>query len=101
MFRLWGKMCTRNKLIRDIVIEDDSDASRVDKIENALSAICRDFDLQFPMWLDTNYDDFSKRSKTRFYADNFIESIDFDYLEIVVIEEDDDYSDNDIEIVYI
>ena len=32
--------------------------------------------------------DFKKHSKTRFYQDNFIEQIDFDYLEIQVIEED-------------
>ena len=32
-----------------------------------------------------------KHGKARFYQDNFIEQIDFDYLEIQVIEEDDDY----------
>ena len=41
-----------------------------------------------PIWLDTTVRDFKKHSKTRFYQDNFIEQIDFDYLEIQVIEED-------------
>lgn len=31
-----------------------------------------------------------KHGKARFYQDNFIEQIDFDYLEIQVIEEDDE-----------
>ena len=34
-----------------------------------------------------NIDEFKARSKTRFSQDNFIESIDFDYLEIQVLEE--------------
>jgi len=32
--------------------------------------------------------DFKRHSKTRFYQDSFIEQIEFDYLEIQVIEED-------------
>ena len=35
-------------------------------------------------------DIFKKHGKARFYQDNFIEQIDFDYLEIQVIEEDDE-----------
>ena len=34
--------------------------------------------------------DIKKHGKARFYQDNFIEQIDFDYLEIQVIEEDDE-----------
>ena len=32
--------------------------------------------------------EFKKYAKTRFYQDNFIETIDFDFLEIQVLEED-------------
>ena len=32
--------------------------------------------------------EFKRHAKTRFYQDNFIEEIEFDYLEIHVIEED-------------
>ena len=39
------------------------------------------------MWLDNNIMDFKRHDKTRFTSDNFIETIDFDYLEIEVIEE--------------
>ena len=37
---------------------------------------------------DSNISEFQKVSKTRFYQDNFIETVEFDYLEIQVIEED-------------
>ena len=46
------------------------------------------FDLQEPIWLDKNIAEFKRIDKTRFYQDNFIESIAFDFLEIQVIEED-------------
>ena len=45
------------------------------------------FDLQQPIWLDKNINEFKRVDKTRFEQDNFIEQIDFDYLEIEVIEE--------------
>jgi len=49
--------------------------------------ICYQFDLSKPIWLDSTVADFKKHDKTRFTQDNFIDRIDFDYLEIHVIEE--------------
>ena len=40
------------------------------------------------MWLDKNKQEFIRHARTRFYQDNFIEQIDFDYLDFQVIEED-------------
>lgn len=89
MFRLWAKMIKDNHLLRDMVVEDDStEHTRTKKIFHALDEVCREFDLSKPMWLEVTIKDFKKHDKTRFYQDNFIEQIDFDYLEIHVIEED-------------
>ena len=52
-----------------------------------LQKFARPFNLSEPIWLDINIRDFKRHSKTRFTQDNFIDSIDFDYLEIQVIEE--------------
>lgn len=41
-----------------------------------------------PIWLEHNIDEFKRHAKARFYQDSFIEQIDFDFLEIQVIEED-------------
>lgn len=88
MFRLWGKEFKDNRLIKDIVICDDhTDRSRTNKIFSAVTEICLAFDLAEPIWLDSNIKEFQRRDKTRFTQDNFIESIDFDYLEIHIIEE--------------
>ena len=87
MFRLWGKIFKENRLIKDTVICDDSDDTRTHKIFHALDSICYEFDLSKPIWLDSTIREFQKRDKVRFNQDNFIDPIDFDYLEIHVIEE--------------
>ncbi len=87
MFRLWGKEMKDNHMLRDIVIEDDSDDTRTHKIFHALDQICYAFDLSTPIWLDATIEDFKRHDKARFYPDNFVDAIDFDYLEIQIIEE--------------
>lgn len=87
MFRLWAKIFKDNRLIRDTVICDDSNDTRTHKIFHAIDEICNQFDLGKPIWLDATIAEFQKHDKVRFTQDNFIETIDFDYLEIHVIEE--------------
>lgn len=89
MFRLWAKIFKDNRMQRDLVIcNDDNTLNRTKKIFAAVDEICYQFDLSKPIWLDATISDFKKHDKTRFTQDNFIESIDFDYLEIHIIEED-------------
>ena len=87
MFRLWAKIFKDNRLIRDTVICDDSNDTRTHKIFHAIDEICNQFDLGKPIWLDSTIAEFQRHDKVRFTQDNFIETIDFDYLEIHVIEE--------------
>ena len=87
MFRLWGKIFKENRLVKDTVICEDSDDTRTHKIFHALDSICYEFDLSKPIWLDSTISEFQKHDKARFYQDSVIDSIDFDYLEIHVIEE--------------
>lgn len=88
MFRLWGKVFKNNHLLKDTVIcDNDNDKSRTKKIFDALTQICLQFDLSEPIWFESTIKDFQKHDKTRFTKDNFIDDIDFDYLEIQVIEE--------------
>ena len=88
MFRLWAKEFKNNRMLKDIVIEDGRDETRTHKVFDALEAVCLQFDLSKPIWLESTVSDFKRHSKARFTQDNFIEEIDFDYLEIHVIEED-------------
>ena len=88
MFRLWGKIFKDNHMLRDTVIEDDRNDTRTHKISDSLDQICYDFDLGKPIWLDSNVSEFQRHSKVRFTKDNFVEDIEFAYMEIEVIEED-------------
>lgn len=89
MFRMWAKIWKKNHLVKDVVIEnDDKNLNRTKKVFAAVDDICVKFDLSRPIWLDCNIEEFKKYDKTRFTKDSFIENVDFDYLEIHVIEED-------------
>lgn len=88
MFRLWARIFQDNHMLQDACIADQSDDTRTHKIFHALDEVCCQFDLGKPIWLEKNISDFKRHNKVRFTQDNFIESIDFDYLEIQVIEED-------------
>lgn len=88
MFRLWAKIFKDNRMLRDTVICNSTDDTRTHKVFQAVDAVCYEFDLGKPIWLDATIAEFKRHAKVRFTKDNFIEAIDFDYLEIHVIEED-------------
>lgn len=86
--RIWVKIFENNHMLRDTVVEDESSDTRTHKVFRALEEACHRFDLGQPIWLDKNINEFKRHAKTRFTQDSFIESIEFDYLEFHVIEED-------------
>ncbi|MGN0357284.1 MAG: hypothetical protein ACI4E0_05625 [Blautia sp.] len=89
MFRLWGKLIKDNHLLKDMVYCDESHLNRTRKIFKGVEEICLAYDLAHPIWLESTIQEFKRHNKCRFGKDNFIETIDFDYLEIQVLEEDD------------
>ena len=85
--RIWFKIYKDTRLLEEETIEDYSDETRTHKIFNALEKACYDFDLPEPIWLETNGKKMKKRGVTKFTKDKFVEEIEFDYLEIHIIEE--------------
>lgn len=75
-------------MVASETIEDFTEDTRTHKIYHAITEVCHRLDLSEPLWLDSNISEFHRRARTRFGASNFIESIDFDYLEIHVLDED-------------
>lgn len=86
--RIWAKLFENNHMLRDTVVEYNDNDTRTHKVFRALEEVCLRFDLGQPTWLDKNLNEFRRHAKTRFYQDNFIETVDFDYLEFHIIEED-------------
>ena len=89
MFRLWAKIFKDNRMLWDMVVcNDKKEMTRTQKVFAAIDEVCYEYDLSKPLWLDMTIADFKRHDKTRFTRDNFIDTIEFDYLEIQVIEED-------------
>lgn len=89
MFRLWAKIMVSGKMVKNMIIENsDSSLNRTKKIFNSIDEICYAYDLSKPIWLDKNIREFKKNSRTRFTKDNFVDEIEFDSMDIEVIEED-------------
>lgn len=85
--RIWFKLMKDNHLLRDYMYEDASNDTRTHKIFRGIDEVCQVFDLGKPIWLDATINEFKRHARARFTKDSFIEEIDFDYLEIHVIEE--------------
>ena len=67
MFRIWGKIFKDNHLVRDMVYENgDTDINRTKKVFAGIHAFAEAFDLQQPIWLDKNINEFKRVDKTRF-----------------------------------
>lgn len=89
MFRFWAKIIVSGKIVKNMTIENpNSSLNRTKKIFSALDEVCYAYDLSKPLWLDKNIREFKKNSRTRFTKDNFVDEIEFDSLDIEVIEED-------------
>ncbi|MCI5935702.1 MAG: hypothetical protein MRZ65_09350 [Lachnospiraceae bacterium] len=86
--RIWFKMIQDNHLLKDYTFVDESEDTRTHKIFRGLEQACLQFDLGKPIWLDATVAEFKRHARARFTKDCFVEEIDFDFLEIHVIEED-------------
>lgn len=56
--------------------------------QEALEEACRALDLSKPLWLDKNQREWETFGQTRFLPDSFMESVDFERLEIEYIDPD-------------
>ena len=86
--KIWFKIWENTHLLKSETIEDDTEDTRTHKIFHALEEACYEFDLSKPIWLESTISEFQRHAKARFRQDNLIDSVDFDYMEIQVIEED-------------
>jgi len=89
MYRIWGKIMKSNRFKADHIVAIDNHAlSKEEKLDMALDEFTLKFDIQKPLWFDKNSKDMKQFGRTQFFEDQFIETIDFDYFEIEIIEDD-------------
>ena len=84
MSRLWLKVI-RDHRIRESLTADCAWGEE----KNALVEMCKQADLPCPIWLAKHENEFERSRKTSFSPDHFIESVEFDKLEIDFLDDSD------------
>ena len=82
---LYGRLIKQGKLIKEAnsVSQDFSGDFRA-QLEECLILVCKELDVEVPIWLKKNSKDFGLYRKTSFNSDHFGEVIAFDRFEIVL-----------------
>ena len=78
--RLWVRLMKRHRVERDALIECEHENA-----EEALRELLPRLDLSQPMWLPRHHQDWEEYSLTRFRPEHFVESVDFDCMEVSYI----------------
>lgn len=90
MLRVWGIVRKNNKILQDMVSEYlRDDIKEIDMLHQCIQNICYEFDLQRPMWLPKNQREYEDYRRIILNQDNFIEAIDFDTLELEILDDED------------
>lgn len=76
--RVWGKLKVEDSIREEVTLAADD-------FESSLILVCEHFDLTKPIILQKHISEIKQFNRTVFYADDFIEAVDFDTLEIEII----------------
>lgn len=81
MFRLWAKILTDNKIVKQLTYEREEKFTYSDFF-NYLADICEGLDIATPVLLKTHIFNYAKFGMVRFIPRDFAEVVDFDKLVI-------------------
>lgn len=84
MSRLWARVINRHRIERQATVPCSREA-----VEDALTELCREFDIPRPLWLNKHYREFEEFRRTQFLPEHFMEEVPFQRLEIEFLEDDD------------
>ena len=87
MYKLWARKIKKNHLIDSILIKNTENISNSEKRDKCLKEICEKFDISVPVWLKKHDFEFSQFKYVTFYPQDFIDEIDFDKLEVELIDD--------------
>ena len=87
--KIWAKIIKIDtKIFKDYIYESNLDLTQ-NNLESILREICYHFDISTPILLRANYLHFLKFHTLKFFPSDFVDSVDFKYMEIEsVIAED-------------
>ena len=83
MARLWARIIKKHR------IEKQATAPCAwGDVDEALTELCRDFDIPNPIWLNKHEREFEEFRRTAFLPEHFMEEVPFQRLEIEFLEDD-------------
>ena len=84
--KIWAKTVVEEKITRDIVYEYSS-VENEEEFVALLQEICGQMDIPTPIATSVNFTHYVMFNNTRFKARDFVESIDFDVLDLEAVPE--------------
>jgi len=84
--KIWAKTVKDEKISRDILYEYDH-ITNLDEFIAAMQQICEQMDIPTPVTTHINLRHFVMFNNTRFKPRDFVESVDFDMLDIEAVAE--------------
>jgi len=84
MPRLWARIIRKHRIERQGTYD-----CRYEDVEEALTELCREFDIPRPIWLNKHYREYEEFRRTQFLPDHFMEDVPFQRLEIEYLDDDD------------
>ena len=83
MARLWARIIVRHRIARQATIPCTPDG-----VDEALTELCREFDIPCPLWLDKHAHEFENFRHTAFLPEHFMEDVPFQRLEIEYLDDE-------------
>ncbi len=84
MPRLWARIIQKHRIERQATAPCAFEEAR-----DALTELCREFDIPRPLWLDKHDREFEDFRRTQFLPEHFMEDVPFQRLEIEFLEDDE------------
>jgi len=83
MARLWARIISKHRISKQATID-----AAFEDVDDALTELCRDFDIPKPLWLNKHDREFEEFRRTAFLPEHFMEEVPFQRLEIEYLEDD-------------
>jgi hypothetical protein len=83
--KVYGKLIKETRIIKEAAVEElDENIPYRDMLEQCLIKLCKQLDIQVPLWLKKNTKEFNNFHWTSFSNEQFYEKVKFDRLDIKV-----------------
>ena len=80
MVRIWGVLKNRDRILQDTVATFDG--SDLPELQDVVDTLCQLLDIPRPVLLSKHEKEYQNFARTRFSADDFIESVSFKQFEL-------------------